>query len=72
LFSISVKSWLLLDDRSYIACRHPSFELLDVPADKAKGAGGKELLGEGGPGVRSMSENPGKEEKGTWGLRRGE
>lgn len=46
--------------------------VLDVPADEAKGAGGKVPLGEGAPGVGSMSENPGKEEKGAWGLRRGE
>jgi hypothetical protein len=46
--------------------------ILDVPADEAKGAGGKEPLGEAAPGADSMSANPGKEEKGAWGLRRGE
>jgi hypothetical protein len=46
--------------------------ILDVPAGEAKGAGGKESLGEAAPGAGSMSANPGKEEKGAWGLRRGE
>jgi hypothetical protein len=45
--------------------------ILDVPADEANGAGGKETLGEAAPGVGSMSENPGKEEKGAWGAPEG-
>src|SRR5215212_7557117 len=47
--------------------------VLDLPAGEAKELGEKEsLLGEGAPGAGGMSENPGKEEKGTWGLRKGE
>jgi hypothetical protein len=46
--------------------------VLDVPAGEAKAAGNKESLGEAAPGAGSMSENPGKEEKGAWGLRKGE
>ena len=47
--------------------------VLDLSAAEANELGEKEsLLGEGAPGAGSMSENPGKEEKGTWGLRKGE
>ena len=46
--------------------------VLDLPAAEAKELGEKESLGEGAPGSGSMSENPGKEEKGAWGLRKGE
>jgi hypothetical protein len=47
--------------------------VLDQSAAEAKELGEKEsLLGEGAPGAGGMSENPGKEEKGTWGLRKGE
>jgi hypothetical protein len=47
--------------------------VLDLSAAEAKELGEKEsLLGEGAPGAGGMSENSGKEEKGTWGLRKGE
>ena len=46
--------------------------VLDLPTAEAKELGEKESLGEGVPGSGSMSENPGKEEKGAWGLRKGE
>jgi hypothetical protein len=46
--------------------------ILDLPTAEAKELGEKESLGEGAPGSGSMSENPGKEEKGAWGLRKGE
>ena len=47
--------------------------VLDLSAAEAKEPGEKEsLLGEGAHWAGRMSENPGKEEKGTWGLRRGE
>jgi hypothetical protein len=46
--------------------------VLDLPTAEAKELGEKESLGEGAPGSGSMSENPGKEEKGVWGLRKGE
>jgi hypothetical protein len=47
--------------------------VLDLSAAEAKELGEKEsLLGEGAPGAGGMAENPGKEEKGTWGLRKGE
>ncbi len=46
--------------------------VLDLSAAEAKELGEKESLGEGAPGAGSMSENPGKEEKGAWGLRKGE
>jgi hypothetical protein len=47
--------------------------VLDLSVAEAKELGEKEsLLGEGAPGAGGMSENPGKEEKGTWGLRKGE
>ena len=46
--------------------------VLDLSAAEAKELGEKESLGEAAPGAGSMSENPGKEEKGIWGLRRGE
>jgi hypothetical protein len=46
--------------------------ILDLPAAEAKKLGEKESLGEAAPGAGSMAENPGKEEKGTWGLRKGE
>jgi hypothetical protein len=45
---------------------------VDVPATEAKELSEKESLGEAAPGTGSMSENPGKEEKGAWGLRKGE
>lgn len=46
--------------------------VLDLSAAEAKELGEKESLGEGAAGAGSMSENPGKEEKGAWGLRKGE
>jgi hypothetical protein len=46
--------------------------VLDLPATEAKEQGEKESLGEAAPGAGSMAENPGKEEKGAWGLRKGE
>jgi len=46
--------------------------VLDLPAAEAKELGEKESLGEGAPWAGSMAENTGKEEKGTWGLRKGE
>jgi len=46
--------------------------VLDLPAAEAKELGEKESLGEAAPRVDSMAENPGKEEKGAWGLRKGE
>jgi hypothetical protein len=46
--------------------------VLDLSAAEAKELGEKESLGEGAPKAGSMSENPGKEEKGAWGLRKGE
>ena len=46
--------------------------VLDLSAAEAKELCEKESLGEGAPGAGSMSENPGKEEKGAWGLRKGE
>jgi hypothetical protein len=46
--------------------------VLDLTTAEAKELGEKESLGEGAPGSGSMSENPGKEEKGAWGLRKGE
>ena len=46
--------------------------VLDLSAAEAKELGEKESLGQGAPGAGSMSENPGKEEKGAWGLRKGE
>ncbi len=46
--------------------------VLDLPTAEAKELGEKESLGEGAPGSGSMSKNPGKEEKGAWGLRKGE
>src|SRR5215208_5219752 len=47
--------------------------VLDLTTAEAKELGEKEsLLGEGAPGAGGMAENPGKEEKGTWGLRKGE
>jgi hypothetical protein len=46
--------------------------VLDLPATETKALGEKESLGEAAPGAGSMSENPGKEEKGAWGLRKGE
>ena len=46
--------------------------VLDLPAAEAKELGKKVSLGETAPGAGSMAENPGKEEKGTWGLRKGE
>ena len=46
--------------------------VLDLSAAEAKELGEKESLGEGAPGAGSMSENSGEEEKGAWGLRKGE
>ena len=46
--------------------------VLDLTTAEAKELGEKESLSEGAPGSGSMSENPGKEEKGAWGLRKGE
>jgi hypothetical protein len=46
--------------------------VLDLSAAEAKELGEKETLGEAAPGAGSMAENPGKEERGTWGLRKGE
>ena len=46
--------------------------VLDLPATEAKELGEKESLGEGATGAGSMAGNPGKEEKGAWGLRNGE
>jgi hypothetical protein len=46
--------------------------VLDLPAAEAKELGESESLGETAPGAGSMAENPGKEEKGTWGFRKGE
>jgi hypothetical protein len=46
--------------------------VLDLPAAEAKELGEKQSPGEAAPGAGSMAENPGKEEKGAWGLRKGE
>ena len=46
--------------------------VLDLPAAEAKELAERESLGETAPGAGSMAENPGKEEKGAWGLRKGE
>ena len=46
--------------------------VLDLPTAEAKELAERESLGEGAPGSSSMAENPGKEEKGAWGLRKGE
>src|ERR687890_2457541 len=46
--------------------------VVDLPAAEAKELGEKESPGEAAPAAGSMAENPGKEEKGTWGLRTGE
>jgi len=46
--------------------------VLDLPAAEAKELGEKESLGEAAPAAGSMAENPGKEEKGAWGLKKGE
>src|SRR5215218_11088220 len=46
--------------------------VLDLPAAEAKELGGKESPGEAAPAAGSMAENPGKEEKGAWGLKKGE
>jgi hypothetical protein len=46
--------------------------VLDLPAAEAKELGEKESPGEAAPGAGSMAENPGKEEKGAWGLKKGE
>ncbi len=46
--------------------------VLDLPAAEAKELGEKESLGEAAPKAGGMSENPGEEEKGAWGLRKGE
>lgn len=45
--------------------------VLDLPAAEAKELGKRESLGETAPGAGSMAENPGKEEKGARGLRKG-
>src|SRR5215218_3147657 len=46
--------------------------VLDLSAAEAEELGEKESLGEAAPGAGSMAENPGKEEKGAWGLRKEE
>jgi hypothetical protein len=46
--------------------------VLDLPSAEAKELGEREPLGEAAPKAGSMAENPGKEEKGAWGLRKGE
>jgi hypothetical protein len=46
--------------------------VLDLPAAEAKEMGEKQSPGEAAPGAGSMAENPGKEEKGAWGLKKGE
>jgi hypothetical protein len=46
--------------------------VLNLPAAEAKELGGKESPGEAAPAAGSMAENPGKEEKGAWGLKKGE
>jgi hypothetical protein len=46
--------------------------VLDLPAGEAKELGEKESPGEAAPGAGSMAENPGKEERGAWGLKKGE
>jgi len=46
--------------------------VLDLPAAEAKELGEKESPGEAAPAVGSMAENPGKEEKGAWGFKKGE
>ena len=46
--------------------------VLDLPVAEAKELGEKESAGEAAPAAGSMAENPGKEEKGAWGLKKGE
>jgi hypothetical protein len=46
--------------------------ILELSAAEARKLGEKVSLGEAAPGAGSMAENPGKEEKETWGLRKGE
>ena len=46
--------------------------VLDLSAAEAKELAERESLGDGAPSSGSMAENPGKEEKGAWGLRKGE
>ena len=46
--------------------------VLDLPASEAKELGERESAGEPAPAAESMAENPGKEEKGAWGLKKGE
>jgi len=46
--------------------------VLDLSAAEAKELAERESLGDGAPRSGSMAENPGKEEKGAWGLRKGE
>jgi hypothetical protein len=46
--------------------------VLDLPAAEAKELGEKGSPGEEAPAAGSMAENPGKEEKGAWGLKKGE
>ena len=46
--------------------------VLDLPASEAKELGERESAGETAPAAESMAENPGKEEKGAWGLKKGE
>jgi|1186.fasta_scaffold45076_2 hypothetical protein len=46
--------------------------VLDLPAAEAKELGEKGSPGEAAPAEGSMAENPGKEEKGAWGLKKGE
>jgi hypothetical protein len=45
--------------------------ILELSAAEARKLGEKESLGEAAPGAGSMAENPGKEEKGASGLRKG-
>src|SRR5215210_6627500 len=46
--------------------------VLDLSAAEAKELAERVSLGDGAPRSGSMAENPGKEEKGAWGLRKGE
>jgi hypothetical protein len=46
--------------------------VLDLSAAEAKELAERESLGDGAPRSGSMAENPGKEEQGAWGLRKGE
>src|SRR5215210_3885100 len=46
--------------------------VLDLSAAEAKELAERESLGDRAPSSGSLAENPGKEEKGAWGLRKGE